>query len=322
MPTTTRSRRSVRAPLRFSDQTEYLPAKFGGSRGANNEHTSAEPCSMGHNISDIPHIPEHNKRVSFEETINDSEMTVVDSWGDEPGDEEQGNSWGPEPQGNSWGDEGYHVENKVTMTIDDHDAAQALLELGNVPETEAQLAERQRAHTNLQKYGKHCAQTGVFTLGCEQDPNDGKWYSQEAWKLWTDSVVNCPEGMIEYHRITVDNDSCSCDCKDDIVYARQVDSIPDAIDHERDLIYYGEAPERIHRVECEYDEYALVNQCFPRYDGGYDLEPRYLITSTCVVYPIEGNTYEDNRDYNPIVDEVVSFLKMRLCDHGYGYDDW
>ena len=261
--TTRSSTRSVRPPLRFSEQAEYLPAKFGGSRGANNSYTVGEPCDMGQDISDIPVTPEPKKSVSFEGTVNGSQVTVVDSWGDEP----QGDSWGDEPNGDSWGPapdtntEGYHVH-------EEYDAANALLELGHdvqQVETEAQLAERRRAHENLQKYGKHCAQTGVFTLGCEQDPNDGLWYSQEAWKVWTDAVVNCPEGLIEYHRITVDNDSYGYECNDDIVFAREIDSIPDAIDHERDQIYYGEAPERIHRVKCEYDEYAIVNQCFPLY---------------------------------------------------------
>ena len=55
-----------------------------------------------------------------------------------------------------------------------------------------------------------------------------------------------------------------------------------------------------------------MNQCYPRYDGGYDCQPTYLITSSCVVYPIEGNNYTDDIDYNPIVAEVVEFLKLRL----------
>ena len=272
MPTT-RSLREIRPPIRFSDQSEYLPSKFIVQHPVDkNSFTSGAPRHTKSVI--IPTNPEH-KKVSFMDSpnpVNDAEVTVIDSWGD---------------------------ENEIEMVEN---------------------------HQNLKKYGKVCAQTGIFTLGCEQDPIDGKWYSQDAWLKWTDALIACPEGMIEYHRITLDSDSMLDDlnatswlCNDVVVNAHQIDSIPDGIETERNLIYYQEE-DCIHRKKCEYDEYAIVNQCYPGYEGGFDCQPLYLITSSGVVYPIEGNTYEDDMDYNPIVDEVVKFLKMRLwCD---GYDGY
>jgi len=325
MTTIRASQRSVRAPLRFSEQSEYLPSKFGGSNGANNSNNVDEPCDM----SQIPITTEQNT-VSFDTAVNELEVTLVDSWGDEPevdswgdepevdsqGNEPQVDSWGNEPQVDSWGDE-------PEVDFSELDASNTLMEMSGHQETNEQVSERKRAHANLDKYGKHCAQTRVFTLGCEQDPSNGKWYSQSAWKDWMDEVDNCPEGVIEYHRIGVSNDSYGYECTDDVVHARMIYGISDVIYEERENIYYGESHERLKNKSGEYDEYAIINQSYFKETGGFECHPMFLITSTGVLYSIEGNTYKDDIDYNPIVNEVVSFLKTRLLNqgYGYGYDD-
>ena len=175
----------------------------------------------------------------------------------------------------------------------------------------------------LSKYGKICAATGKLCLGCEQDPTDMKWYSQEAWKEWTDAELGCPDGIIEYHQLTVDMssnvDSWYPEVTDTIVFAEQIYENDNysvrsrTNDIKRAIFEFDESKDRMVYVAGKSDQYAIVCDAFPNHEtGSYCSSPVYLITSTGTIYPIQGSEDPSNGDYNPIISEVVGNLKRTL----------
>ena len=174
----------------------------------------------------------------------------------------------------------------------------------------------------LQKYGKICAETGKLCLGCEQDPVDMKWYSQEAWKRWTDAELECPDGIIEYHELTLDTsntDSWYLEVVDNVVFAEQVysnssHSIGSRTKDIKDATFQGwDSKDNMMHVPGESDQYAIVCEAFPNHEsGGYYTSPVYLITSTGTVYPIQGSEDPSSDEHNPIIFEVVGNLKRDL----------
>ena len=174
----------------------------------------------------------------------------------------------------------------------------------------------------LAKYGKICAETGKLCLGCEQDPVDMKWYSQEAWKRWTDAEIECPGGIIEYHELTLDTsnlDSWYPEVLDNVIFAEKIysndsQSIESRTNDIKDATFKAwNSKDNMMYVPGESDQYAIVCEAFPDHEsGGYYISPVYLIISTGTVYPIHGSEDRNSDVYNPIIFEVVRNLKRSL----------
>ena len=189
-------------------------------------------------------------------------------------------------------------------------------------ETLLSMKESKLYHERLAKYGKICEETGKLCLGCEQDPYDMKWYSQEAWKRWTDAELECPDGIIEYHELTLDTsnqDSWYLEVVDNVIFAEKIysndsQSIESRTNDIKDATFKSwDAKDNMIYVPGESDQYAIVCEAFPKHDsGGYYTSPVYLITSTGTIYPIRGSEDPNSDEYNPIITEVVKNLKSSL----------
>jgi len=194
----------------------------------------------------------------------------------------------------------------------DKEAAEILLSMKDSPLYQERLT----------KYGKICAETGKLCLGCEQDPYDMKWYSQEAWKRWTDAELECPDGIIEYHELTLDTSNLDCwylEVVDNVIFAEQIysndsQSIESRTNDIKDATFKAcDSKDTMMYVPGESDQYAIVCEAFPNHEsGGYYTSPVYLITSTGTTYPIRGSENPSSDEYNPIIFEVVENLKRSL----------
>jgi len=284
-------KRQVRPPLRFSQQSTFYPKKF----GVFPEPELSEVISGNNTINDIG--------VGTDSTLK-TKVTFQDS------------------------EESTKPIMAASTINEDTEAAKILLTM----QDSSLYQER------LSKYGKVCAETGKLCLGCEQDPTDMKWYSQEAWKKWTDTELECPDGIIEYHKLIVDTssnpDSWYPEVIDTVVFAEQIYENDNysiwsrTNDIKNATCQYSASNDRMTYVPGQSDQYAIVCEAFPNHETcSYYTSPVYLITSTGVIYPIQGNEDPNSEDYNPIIFEVVGNLKRTLngnIDHWeancYGYN--
>lgn len=182
----------------------------------------------------------------------------------------------------------------------------------------------------LEKYGKICAETGKLCLGCEQDPIDMQWYSQESWDRWTNNELSCPQGIIEYHELTLNNsfpDSWDPEVIDTVVFGEQIYNIDCCSigSRARDIhiatIESNKSRDNMKYVPGEYIQYAIINEAYPNHEsGGYYIDPIYLVTYNGIMYPILGSEDPGSTEYNPIIFEVVKNLKYTLTGNIYDCD--
>jgi len=225
----------------------------------------------------------------------------------------------------------------VTFAVDctetmaaDIEAANTLLSLQDSPEN---ALYQQR----LEKYGMVCEECSQHSLACEQD-TDNSWYCQPCWKLWTEQVLDYPEGVVEYHELKIDMsnpDSWYPEVTDNIVFAEEI--YGDEMYTGSNCCSIGERAAEIKEATMQNDlssddtqiylpnqsdQYAIVLKVEPiPGSSSYASSPVYLITSTGTLYPIEGSEDPNSIEYNPIIFEVVENLKRTLNGNTYDYDE-
>ena len=358
-------KRAVRPPLRFGDQHEYVPSKFGLDQS---KHHMEHPGAPGADQSTFNEVDAANVLLSISEydqrtlvvpggiskEMDVSVTRLLDgSFGFGFGTSENGenfvtnvNQKGPAYTILMVGDQitevnGYDTVFKTHQELTDMISTK--VDWGGYETTEPS-ADKEQAMTvhlkiirrlsieeselyqrRLEKYGKVCAETNELCLGCEQDPSDMQWYSQAAWKRWTDAQLECPEGMIEWHSLSLKTDSWDMEVDDKVVFAQQIDSINDTVCRFKDAHNTLDDSESESEYRLTYtsgvsDEYALISHVYLGEDYNWELKSVYLVVSTGTVYPIDGSTDISSPDYNPIVEEVVGNLKRTLNGNYDPYD--
>ena len=307
--TTTRSagKRTIRPPLLFSSQLEFIPTKFG--------------------ISKEPIVNDSWGEDEDEEEEEEGKETIVNDVSNE--DTRGGLSCGLFCGSScdlSCGcscdlSSGLHKhlynydddDNGLCSLTDEERMVVNTLASMKTPAIDSDTVLYQK---QLWKHGKVCGECGELSLGCEEDQSDMQWYCQPCWKKWTDNHLSYVDGIVEFHEIKIDPeiiDSWYPTTTDTIVYATKIDYDP-SLSSSKDLIYgsrYG-----LSYTEGESDEYAIVYSAYES-DSGYMTDPVYLILSTGTIYPIEGSQNSNSPDYNPIIDEVVHNLTRSLTKNLY-----
>jgi hypothetical protein len=293
-------KRAVRPPLRFSNQVEFIPSKFGVTVDGSTPPPTPTP------------IPSTND--SWGDMVNsedDTALTILnDSWGYIVNSEDtNATTIVNEVPGHTSGPKA-----KVTFAdVEMVDAVDALVSM-----------KISGKNAKLNTHGKFCGECGELSLGCEQDASDMEWYCQPCWKSWTDNYLSCPYGIVEYHELKVDysnEDSWYPSVTDEVVYAEQIDFISEKVQVIKEAtVIHDESTNDLSYSECTTDEYAIVSRAYPN-GSGIAIESVYLILSTGTVYPIEGDQNPNSSNYNPIIDEVVGNLK-RILNGNDDYDNY
>ena len=292
--TTTRSagKRTIRPPLLFSSQLEFIPTKFGISKEpiVNDSWGEDDDEDEGKEtiVNDVPN----------EDTVGGLSCGLSCS-----------RSWGLNKDLYNYDDD----DNGLCSLTDEERMVVNTLASMKTPVIDSDTLLYQK---QLWKHGKVCGECGELSLGCEEDQSDMQWYCQPCWKKWTDNHLSYVDGIVEFHEIKIDPESINSwypTTTDTIVYANKIDYDP-SLSSSKELIYgsrYG-----LSYSEGESDEYAIVYSAYES-DSGYMTDPVYLIVSTGTIYPIEGSQNSNSPDYNPIIDEVVHNLTRSLTKNLY-----
>ena len=347
-------KRTVRPPLRFGEQHEYVPSKFGlGAKSDTVDNSTNTTFNEVDAANVLLNIRECDTRsmVLDEGVSQEMDVSVIKSMsgscGFRIGTSDDGRTYvtnveqdGPAYSVLNIGDQIVEVNGSKThhktyqevidmIEYNDHEKPYNPIKIVYMKIIRILSIEESKLYqTRLKKYGKVCAETKQLCLGCEQDPNNMEWYSQTAWRRWTEAELDTPVGMIEWRSLKVKQDSWDMEVEDDIVFAEPIDSILETVCRFKDA--HNGLDESVYKLDYspeKSDEYAIINKVYLGDDYNWELEPVYLVISTGTVYPIEGSNDINSIDYNPIIQEVVGNLKKTLNgnydpyneDYGHAY---
>ena len=300
-------KRAVRQPLRFSNQAEFIPSKFGVTVDGSIPTPTPTPTPMPSTNDSWGNIV-NSEDDTAPTILNDSWGYTINSEDNNPTtivNEVPGHTSGPQ---------------RITFADAEMEAADALVSM-----------KISGKNAKLNTHGKFCGQCGELSLGCEEDASDMEWYCQPCWKSWTDNYLS-PNGIVEYRQLKLDyynEDSCYPSFTDEVVYAEEINSISEKVqaikeatvihdESTNDLSYSQRTTDEY--AKCATDEYAIVSRAYPN-GSGIAIESVYLILSNGTVYPIEGDQNLNSSNYNPIIDEVVGNLK-RVLNGNDDYDNY